>query len=161
MQRSEIIDISKLNDIVSSISLEPVVVYQDYSDFDSDLKKFEDVNGLIEHIEQMIANDAFSANFAIYYPEAKGYFYKEKKLVNPEKCNGATFRHVASGWGLIHLQIDFRKKPVTEFKIAANTFKRASAWETTYPELKEAELWDWKFVEKQTRRLIRVLKKSA
>ena len=161
MQRNEIIEFPKLEEIVSSIFEEPAIAYEDYSEYDSELEEFDSKETVLKKIESAKENGAFSVNFAIYYPAANGYFYKEKKALNPEKCNGATYRYVANGWGLIHLQIDLRDKEKPEVRVAVNTLKRATAWEPTYPEFKEASLWDWKFVEKQARRLIRVLKKCA
>jgi hypothetical protein len=161
MQRTEIVEFPRLEEIVGSIFEEPATAYEDYSEFDSELKEFDSKEAVLNKIESAKENGAFSVNFAIYYPAANGYFYKEKKSLNPEKCNGATYRYVANGWGLIHLQIDLRDKEKPEVRVAVNTLKRATAWEPTYPELKAANLWDWKLVEKQARRLINVLKKCA
>ena len=161
MQRTEIVDFPKIGEIVSSIFEEPAIAYEDYSEYDSELKEFDSKETVLKKIESAKENGAFSVNFSIYYPAANGYFHKEKKSLNPEKCNGATYRYAANGWGLIHLQIDLREKEKSEVRIAVNTLKRAVAWEPTYPELKAARLWDWKLVEKQARRLIKVLKKCA
>lgn len=161
MQRTEEIEVSKIGDIVSAIFQEPAIAYEDYSAFDTELQIYDSESSLNSAIEEAVKNNDYSANFAIYYPEAKGYFFKERKTLNPEKCNGATFRFVSSGWGLFHLQIDLRNKPKVVVRVTVNSAKRAGAWSHTYPELKEPELWDWKYVEKQARRMIRVLKKCA
>ena len=161
MQKTEEIDFFKLTDIVHSIFQEPAIAYEDYSDFDTALLKFDDEQSLMKVIVDANKNEKLSANFAIYYPEAKGYVFEEKTSVNPDKCHGATYRHVSKGWGLIHLQIDFRKKPKINVRITVNTRKRAEAWFATYPEMRDPSLWDWKFVERQARRAIKVLRKSV
>lgn len=161
MQRAEEIEVSKIGDIVNAIFLEPAVAYQDYSDFDSELRQYENEESLMSAISNAIDSNAHSANFSIYYPEAKGYFFAEKKSLNPVKCNGATFRYVASGWGLIQLQIDLKNKIKPEVRVSVNSQKRAGAWFQTCPEFREPSLWEWKFVEKQARRIIRVLKQCA
>jgi hypothetical protein len=161
MQQVQEIEISKMNDIVNSIFQVPAIAYEDYSDLDSDLKKYDSKESLLKAIDEANTRNAHSANFAIYYPEAKGHFFKEKKSVNPEKCNGASYRYIASGWGLVHLQIDLRKKPIVKVRVAVNTATRAETWSATSPEFKDPSLWDWKYVEKQTRRIIRVLKQCA
>jgi hypothetical protein len=129
--------------------------------FDSGLKEYDSKELLLKAIDQAVKRGAHSANFAIYYPESKGHFYKEKVTINPDKCNGATYRHSANGWGLVQLQIDLREKPIAGVRVAANTAKRAETWSPTYPELKDPSLWDWKYVEKQSRRIIRVLRQCA
>ena len=146
---------------MSAIFSEHAVAYQDYSEFDSELKQYENEEALMSAIISAIEGNAHSANFSIYYPEAKGYFFAEKKSLNPAKCNGASFRYVASGWGLIQLQIDLKNKFKPEVRVSVNSRKRAEAWFQTYPEFKDPSLWDWKFLEKQARRIIRVLKKCA
>ena len=161
MQRSELVELSKIGSIVDSIFQEPAIAYEDYSDFDSELKKFDGKQPLLDRIGEAVASNARSVSFAIYYPEAKGYFFKERKYLNPEKCNGATYRFTASGWGLVHLQIDLKSKSVAEIRVTVNSAKRAEAWLSTCPEYKDPSLWDWKYVEKQARRIIRVLRKFA
>jgi hypothetical protein len=161
MQRTEKIDISKIGNIVRSIFKEPAIAYEDYSKFDTELKKYVCEEALLDAINEAVKSESHSANFALYYPEAKGYFFEEKKAVNPVKCNGATYRYVASGWGLVHLQIDLRKKPFSEVRVAVNTAKRAETWFPTCPEFNEPSLWDWKYIEKQARRIIGTLKQSA
>jgi hypothetical protein len=65
------------------------------------------------------------------------------------------------GWGLIQLQIDYKAAPVIDCRFAVNTKKRAQAWAQTFPELGTPEQWEWKAVERQARRLIRVLRHGA
>lgn len=161
MQRTEKIDISKVEEVFESIFKEPVTVYQSDSDPETELLKFETKEQLNNHFISSIEKGNFSSNYAIYYLEAKGYFHHKKVVLNPEKCNGATYRFSASGWGVIHLQISLRNKPELEIRISVNSEKRASNWSGTHSELKSPDLWSWKFVEKQARRLIRVLKQCV
>ena len=161
MQRTEEIEACRIRDIVNSVFLVPAIAYQDYSDFDSELKQYNSEHELFLAINTAIKNKAFSVNFSIYYPEAKGYFFSDKRELDKKKSNGATFRYIASGWGLIQLQIDLKNQIKPKVRVAVNTQKRAEAWSQTYPEFKDPALWDWKFVEKQARRIIRVLKQSA
>ena len=157
MQRSEKVERSKLADIVDSVFQEAAIAYED----DSDLIEYENADSLLLAIEQAIHNNAHSMNFAIYYPDAKGHFFKDKKTLNPAKCNGASFRYVASGWGLVHLQLDLRNQPLVTVRVTVNSEKRATSWAATHPENQDPAEWNWKFVETQARRIIRVLRKSA
>jgi hypothetical protein len=158
MQKTEIINISKLTEILDAVFVEPVIVYESDSEFNSNLKKYESKELLSNAIDQAIQTNLPFINFSIYYPAAKGYVFEEKVKLNPEVCNGATYRYSASGWGLIQLQIDLRDKPMIEVRVTVNTQKRAETWSANYPKFKLPSLWDWKFVEKQTRRIIKTLK---
>lgn len=82
MQRSEKVERSKLADIVDSVFQEAAIAYEDYSAYDSDLIEYENADSLLLAIEQAIHNNAHSMNFAIYYPDAKGHFFKDKKTLN-------------------------------------------------------------------------------
>jgi len=161
MQRTENIDISKIGEIFDSIFQESVVVYESDSGFDSDLLCFDDIQSLKKHFDATANNGSFSSSYALYYPDTNGYFHSKKIILNPEKCDGATYRYSASGWGIIHLQISLREKPSIEVRVSVNSAKRAANWSSTYSELKDPNLWDWKYVEKQARRIIRVLKLCA
>ena len=75
MQRTEEIEVCRIRNIVNSVFLVPAIAYQDYSDFDSELKQYNSEHELFLAINTAIKNKAFSVNFSIYYPEAKGYFF--------------------------------------------------------------------------------------
>ena len=84
---------------------------------------------------------------------------KKTKLV-PEKCNGAKIRYSVEGWGLIQFQL-WLKESGLFCDINSNSEKRALKWESTSPELLSPNLWNWKEVQSQCRRLNRVLKQNA
>lgn len=110
MQRAEEIEVSKIVDIVSAIFLEPTVVYQDYSDFDSELKQYENEEALMSAISNANDSNAHSANFSIYYPEAKGYFFAEKKSLNPTKCNWGNISLCGKWLGVDSVANRFKKQ---------------------------------------------------
>jgi len=161
VQRKEIIEFRRIKEIIASIFEEPAVAYQDYSDFDSELQKYDSNLQLLDAVNQAVSLDRHSANFAIYYPQAKGFIFEERKTLNPDKCDGATYRYVLNGWGLVMLQVDFRQMPTVEVNVSVNSEKRAVTWSHTHPEFKDPASWDWKYIEKQARRTIRVLRKCA
>ena len=80
----------------------------------------------------------------------------------PEKCNGARWREKTEGWGLVSLQLTYEGDGMVKCRIAANSEKRAKAWEETSQEwLGPALAWNWPVVEKHCRRLIRRLRSDA
>jgi hypothetical protein len=70
-----------------------------------------------------------------------------------------TFRHELTGWGVIQLQFDFKKRPDIECHIGVNAKKRANLWSSTYPNMGAPGLWSWNVVERHAGRLIRHLRK--
>ena len=161
MQRSEVIPVEKVSSLLSCIFQEPAIAYQNYSDFDSNLHKYNSAEQLLEAINHAIDIKSHSANFVIYYPQSNGFIYEEKISLNPAKCNGSTFRYVLNGWGLIALQLDLRNLTSVNITVSVNSQKRAEAWWATCLDFKDPALWDWKFVERQARRTIRVLSKLS
>ncbi len=161
MQREETVDEQGLNILLRAIYEGSPLVCEAYSKYDSDIVEFASSEALESYMESEISGGNTFIDFAIYYPSTNGFIEKKKIDLRPEKCNGAKKRFSIEGWGLIQLQMDLKCKPKIKCRIAVNSEKRANAWCETYPELKSPNLWDWKMVEKNTRRLIRVLRKCA
>lgn len=126
-----------------------------------DLKRFDAPAQMDEHLLLECATGSNFVDFAIHYPETQGHVELERITVGPRRCDGETFRYAVRGWGVIHLQCDFRKPPALRCHVTVNTERRANSWKDTYPSLDDPKLWDWKLVEKHARRLIRVIKKHA
>jgi len=97
----------------------------------------------------------------VYYAAALGHVQTRTIALQPEKCGGAAWRETVEGWGLIQVQLQYKVGADVECRVAVNSEKRANAWAQTYPELRSPSLWNWKLVEKQARRLIRVLRSGA
>ena len=136
-------------------------VFESYSKYDSDTSRFERPEDLKKYIESERNEGERFIDLSIHYPETKGVVHKERINLNPTKCNGAKLRFRANGWGLIQFQLDFKESEKLECRIAVNSEKRALNWSSAYPDLQYPALWDWKMVEKNARRLIRVLRKCA
>jgi len=161
MQRNELIEQDKIEWLIDAIFEGQATVYAAYSKYDSDTSSFSNSIDLKTHIETEINDGKRFIDVAIHYPETKGFVHRQKIDLDPRSCNGAKFRYRTSGWGLIQFQIDFQGNEMAECRFAVNTEKRALGWSTAYPDLKAPALWDWKLVEKNARRLIRVLRKCA
>ncbi len=161
MQRSELIGQDKIELLVNAIFAGQSTVYESYSKYGSDTSIFYDTSSLNTYIETEKKKGERFIHLAIHYPETNGFVHKGKINLNPAKCTGANHKYQTNGWGLIHFQIDFKGSETSECRIAVNSEKRAVAWSDTYPDLRSPTLWDWKLVEKNARRLIRVLRKCA
>ena len=134
------------------------IVSEAYSHFDEDVLSFPTLGALDAYISNERATGRPWIDLVIHYPETKGLIVKKKIDFQPEKCDGATIRYSMEGWGLIQLQIDYKLAPEIGCRFAVNTEKRALAWAQTLPALGAPDQWDWKAVERQVRRLIRVLR---
>ncbi len=161
MQREEEISIIKLKDILDAVFHGSPHIYQEYSKYDTELASFSSRNELDCYIENEKASGIKLISLAIHYPETMGYIYAKKFALKSEKCDGATMRFSQEGWGLIHLFISFRSEDMVRCRFSVNSEKRANNWVITSPELKSPDLWNWKAVENNARRLIRVLRKCA
>jgi hypothetical protein len=160
MQTTQTISEKQLQEIVVAIYDQgPVVVKQAYSDLDAAPREFVDAEALIDELRFRPGQKFLFSSYAIYYPEAKGYIYEERITLKPGSCGDHTFRFSQEGWGLIHLQCNFRNHPKIECRIAVNTETRAGNWSDTIPALRSPDLWDWRVVNKKAGKLIRLLKK--
>lgn len=161
MQATRVITEQNIDEVLTAVYKEgEPIAYQADSDYGEELKRFNSKEELTQEIGQLLYANAPFFQFAFYYPESEGFVEKQRAVLNLKKCNGHTFRFSLKGWGLIYLQ--FHRKPHgVECRAAVNTEKRANAWKDTNPDLKEPSLWQWNVVEKNARRIIRVINKIA
>lgn len=134
---------------------EPSVV-EAYSAFDSELRAFRSPEELAEYLQAQRKLPEQSAHLAVYYPDMGGRLTYSRLRLEPEQCQGHTYRYSAAGWGLIWVHLDWRQSAAGSF-ISANSKKRATAWAHNSPELGAPEQWNWEAVGRHLRRLRRVL----
>ena len=161
MQGQAVIASSDVPRIVEAVfALGVPGVYEAYSAFDSEILSFPGPQELAAYIQERSVRESF-LGFVLYFPDTRGLVENERIRLDPKKCDGHTFRYRISGWGVIQFQLDFGKPKGVECRFAVNSEARANRWFGTYPEMKSPALWEWKLVEKHTRRLVRELKKYA
>lgn len=137
-----------------------VVVYEAYSVPDKALRTFDSSKEVFDYIDEVKVSKSNLAYLSLHYTKANGFIYKKTIALEPKKCNGAKTRYSVEGWGLIQFQLWLNPDGLS-CGIGGNSEKRAGEWESTKPMLKSPALWDWKEVQKQHRRLKRVLKLSG
>ena len=123
----------------------------------SNYNKGLETNLSLDHLVKNILNTKYHIQLGFYTKEMKGFLEKRKiRLKNEE----AAFRETLSGWGLIIFNI---KNEENSFEIdcGVNSEKRADAWYSIHPELKEPKLWDWNVVRSTNRSMNRIIKKFA
>jgi hypothetical protein len=152
-------DVSKLLEHVFAISA--VDVYTSDSEYGRRTERFDSARDCQTYLQARIEHGSKLVAFAVHYPEAGGYVQDRRVSLNPEKCDGHSFRYSVGGWGVIHIQLHVGAVNEIRCHVTVNSEKRARAWFGTYPELRDPDLWNWKLVEKRARRLQRRLKAFA
>ena len=132
--------------------------FEAYSKYDRELLTFASSEGLQGRIAGGLCDGKQSFYFAIWYPSSGDRVEKERIRLEPDACNGHTFRYSVGGWGIFQLQLDFKRDPIVDCRIAVNSRKRAVKWESVYHEWLAVDSWNWPLVEKHERRLIRKLR---
>lgn len=163
MQREDKIPIESLEKIIEAVYQGALTVFEAYSEFEADIREFPTKESLGKLISDKLA-DATRHKFiycCLKYSRSKGLVKKRKIDLDPRKCNGATYRYTMEGWGLIQFQLDLTNLENISCRFACNSERRADIWSDVYPELESPSLWDWTVIEKNIRRLIRVLRKHA
>lgn len=163
MQRKELIDKKQLFELIEYIFSDAKnEFYESYSEMGKELVRIHTLSEFKEYFENGIANRKVHFGFGMYNPESKGRFFTSKIKLNPKKCNGNTFRYRIDGWAITFIQLDIQNgEHQIECDVSLNSKKRAENWRSTNPEFGNPELWDWKIVESNARKIINRLKKAA
>ena len=147
MQRTEIIDKNQLFELMKFVlSDSKNELYESYSEYK-------------DYFAHSISENKKQLSFGIFHPESKGKFSITKLKLDPKYCNGKTYRNRIDGWGIIYIHLNLLNvENEIECRISVNSKKKAENWNITRPEMENPELWDWKIVESNTRKLIYRLK---
>jgi hypothetical protein len=138
-------------------------VFEHYSPCDSPLAEFRSTAEVEARYPLGVCAGRAPSVLLQLLPESAGELVVERASLNPEKCNGATFRYIASGWGLIQLQLGGASPwGIVVSHTNHNSEKRALAWEPTYADiLGPASSWRWASVESSSRRINAHIRKVA
>jgi hypothetical protein len=135
------------------------VVAQAYSDFDSELRYFETVKEIVDLAALKAEQLNGALHFALYYPEARGRLAVRTIALNPEECDGATYRYACEGWGLIFVYLAVGSPVGIKSFVSANSEKRALTWASSFTDMDPPNTWDWGAVARNFRRLRGALRK--
>ena len=147
--------------MLRAIFAAPATVYESYSGLQKPLRNFAQPEALAAFVASERADGIVHFGLSVHYADTDGCVYIETMELNPVKCQGATWRERAGGWGLINVQLAFQESATVTCCISANSEKRATAWMKTLPHLGDTALWNWSSVEKHARRLIRQLRRCT
>ena len=160
MQRTEIINKKELFELIEFIlSDSKAELYESYSEMEKELVRIKNYSEFKDYFAHSISENNMQLGFGIYYPEAKGKFSITKIKLNPKHCNGKKYRNRIDGWGIIYVHLNLLNiENEIECRISVNSKKRAENWKSTNPEFGNPELWEWKVIESNARKIIKRLK---
>jgi hypothetical protein len=133
-------------------------VMENYSAYEAPPQLFTSHTDVLSFAEAESSKHAGAVNIAIYYPDMQGRLEVTRVPLNPQKCQGATYRFCCEGWGVIYAYLPVAAPVGIAPFISANSEKRATSWASTYPNLGSPQMWDWTSVTRHLRRLRRALR---
>ena len=161
MRREDLIPTARSAELLSAAFAGAPTVYEAYSAFDGTTKVFVDEHALAGHVFALRASGSKFFDFSFHFPEVGGEVSTVRFALQPAKCGGATWREKTQGWGLISIQITDQPEAVSKCSVSVNSEKRAYAWAETLKDLGDPGRWDWKAVDRQASRIIRVLRRLS
>ena len=95
-----------------------------------------------------------SVTFQLWTERFGGDIQFRKIDLDPKYCNGHSFRYSTDGWGLIQLYFGGQKDSVLFYShIGHFNEKAALKWETTTHFNGKAKKWNWKEIERTSRKI--------
>ncbi|WP_340156341.1 hypothetical protein [uncultured Winogradskyella sp.] len=160
MQRTEIINKDELFELIEFIlSDSKAELYESYSEMEKELVRINNTSEFKDYFEHSTSEKKTQLGFGFYNPESKGKFFITKIKLDPKYCNGKTYRNRIDGWGIIYVHLNLLNvENEIECRISVNSKKRAENWKSTNPEFGNPELWNWKIIESNARKIIKQLK---
>ena len=161
MQREDLLPSACVTELLKAALAGRPRVYEAYSQYDAPTKVFTDADALTTHVSALRSAGNKFFNLSFHFPEADGDVSTVRIALKPEKCSGAIWREATRGWGLIHIQITDQSESMSKVSVSVNSEKRAHTWAETITDQGDPRRWNWKAVDSQARRIIRVLRRLS
>ena len=141
-------------------------IYELASDFGQPLRRFRSAAEVRAQLERRYPGGGQwrTVYLQLYVLGAGPPFVPKRVALDPDECDGATFRDEAEGWGLVQLYLGALAEDGTRLEDSRtnhNTLKRAETWSDTLPELGEVAAWDFAKITAFSSRLNREIRKRA
>jgi hypothetical protein len=138
-------------------------IFESYSPYGEQLREFCSYSEIESRYSiGQCRGSASSVNLQLL-PIGAGEVIIERNNLEPQHCNGFTYRFCSSGWGLIQLYLGgISPNGLVHSHTNHNSEKRAFAWETTYRDkLGPVSAWSWPAIEKTSRRINSFIRKVS
>jgi hypothetical protein len=139
-------------------------VFELSSQFEAQLKEFHSTEEVLGEFDQVYTNGTpwHTVHLQLYVVGAGPSFVPRCVELDPEKCDGATYRYAAEGWGLVQLYLS--RAALTGLSSShTNHFTATGAgkWAPLDLEKPSADEWDFKKITAFSARLNRQIKKLS
>ena len=139
-------------------------VFENYSDFEKPLREFHSAHEVLAQFGRLHRNGAVwkAVHLQLYVNGACPPFVPRRFKLNPEACDGATFRYSASGLGFVQFYLEAPSEDGLR-SCHTNHFSAAGAEQRGFPDpgMGPAENWDFKKITAFSARLNRQIKKMS
>ncbi len=139
-------------------------VFELASDFSQPLQQFARAEDVLAQFDRRYKGGAkwHAVHLQLYVFGAGPPFTPRRVPLNPEACDGATFRYAAEGWGLVQLYLQTpREARLENSHTNHNSPTRAATWAATYGDDEGPAQWDFTRITSFSSRLNRHIKKQA
>ena len=138
-------------------------VHELASDFGQPLRQFRSPAEVLAQFDRTYAGGRRwrAVHLQLYVLGAGPPFVPRRVALDPEACDGATFRYGADGWGLVQLYLGTAAEGDARLEDSHtnhNTLKRAQAWSGTLPDQGPTEAWDFRRITAFSSRLNRQIR---
>ena len=159
MRRARPMSLASVDSLMRSVfdAGKPTVM-ENYSAYEAAPLLFSTHTDVLKYAEGEASKHAGAVGVAIHYPDMLGSLDIARVSLNPEMCQGATYRFCCEGWGVIYAYLPVAAPVGIAPFVSANSEKRAMSLAATYPEWGSRQLWDWAAVSRHLRRLRRALR---
>lgn len=128
-------------------------IYDSHSFYEQEICEYKSVDEIISKFDLENGYE-FSQTFQLWTPKHGGNPIFRKIALNPDYCNGHTFRYSTTGWGLIQLYFGgVEKHKLNQSHIGSFTEKGALSKETIPSINGQVKNWNWKEIESTFRKL--------
>jgi hypothetical protein len=123
-----------------------------YSEYGEEVTEYKSVADVQRKFETSAAHP--SALFQVWSPRHRGKPFFRKLALDPDRCDGHTFRYSTNGWGLIQLYFyGPSKRGLGPSHIGHFEERGAYSRESLYEEMGKASEWDWREIRRTSRAL--------
>lgn len=139
-------------------------IYELSSDFEMPLREFRTVEDVMSQFSRTYSNGKRwdTVHLQLYVVGTGPPFVPRRVTLNPQACNGATFRYAADGWGLVQLYLAaVGSGGLRNSHTNHSSVKRAEACAPARPDMPPAEAWDFKRITAFSSRLNRQIRKMG
>jgi hypothetical protein len=121
-------------------------VFESYSPPGEEIAEFKSIDDLSARYPIGVCRGSGPSVLLQLVPQSASDQFSIRRIsMQPEHCDGHTFRYAVEGWGLIHLHLGgISSQGLVNSHSNHNTEARARKWSKSYQEIGPMEIWNWR-----------------